>query len=82
MSRRLLQSLETLTRVTPDTQRRRVLLLQTEAVTEVIQRTVPSPGDRAGLESYARRVSDALTKDQVEREPGYRHGLTCGAPTP
>lgn len=57
---RLLHSLETLSRITSDTGRRRVLLLQVEAVSETIQRTVRSSRERAALESHATHVSDAL----------------------
>lgn len=60
--RRLLHSLETLGRITPDTGRRRVLHLHVEAVREVIQRSVQSPQERAELESHATRVSEALTR--------------------
>jgi len=58
--RRLIHSLETLGRITPGTERRRVLFLQVEAVSEAIQRTVRSPRERAELESHATRVAEAL----------------------
>ena len=57
---RLVHSFETLSRITPGTERRRVLLLQVEAVGEMIQRTVRSPRERAALESHATHVADAL----------------------
>lgn len=52
---RLLQALETLSHITAGGHRRRVLFLQVDAVREVVQRSVPTPGERAELESYARR---------------------------
>jgi uncharacterized membrane protein len=58
--RRLIHSLETLSRITPSTERRRVLLLQVEAVREMIQRSVQSPRERGELESHATRVSESL----------------------
>jgi len=58
--RRLVHSLETLSRITPGTARRRVLFMQVEAVREAIQRSVQSPRERGALESYARHVSEAL----------------------
>lgn len=58
--RRLIHSLETLSRITPGTERRRVLFLQVEAVRERIQRSVQSPRERGELESYATRVSESL----------------------
>jgi hypothetical protein len=58
--RRLVHSLETLSRITPGTARRRVLFMQVEAVREAIQRSVQSPRERDALESYARHVSEAL----------------------
>ena len=60
MLRRLLESLETLSDVTTSGCRRRALLRQSEAVTEVIARSVASPIDQGALESYAARVSQAL----------------------
>ncbi len=62
MLRRLLESLETLSDVTTSGCRRRALLRQSEAVTEVIARSVASPIDRGALESYAARVSQALNE--------------------
>jgi uncharacterized membrane protein len=58
--RRLIHSLETLSRVTPGTERRRVLFLHVEAVREAIQRSVHSPRERGELESHATRVSESL----------------------
>jgi uncharacterized membrane protein len=58
--RRLVQSLETLSRITPGTERRRVLFLHVEAVREAIQRSVHSPRERGELESHATRVSESL----------------------
>jgi hypothetical protein len=58
--RRLIHSLETLSRVTPGTDRRRVLFLHVEAVREAIQRSVHSPRDRGELESHATHVSESL----------------------
>jgi uncharacterized membrane protein len=58
--RRLIHSLETLSRVTPGTERRRVLFLHVEAVREMIQRSVHSPRDRGELESHATHVSESL----------------------
>ena len=58
--RRLIHSLETLSRITPGTERRRVLFLQVEAVREMIQRSVQSPRERGELESHATRVSESL----------------------
>ena len=60
MLQRLLESLATLGDVTTSRSRRRALLRQAEAITEVIARTVASPVDRGALESYATRVSQAL----------------------
>ena len=57
---RLIHSLETLSRITSGTERRRVLFLQVEAVSEMIQRTARSPRERAALESHATHVSEAL----------------------
>ena len=58
--RRLIRSLETLSRITPGAGRRRVLFLHVEAVREAIQRSVPSPRERGELESHATHVSEAL----------------------
>jgi uncharacterized membrane protein len=58
--RRLVDSLEMLSRITLGTERRRVLFTQVEAVREAIRRTVQSPRERGALESHATRVSDAL----------------------
>jgi uncharacterized membrane protein len=58
--RRLIHSLETLSRITPGTERRRVLFLHVEAVREMIQRSVHSPRERSELESHATRVSESL----------------------
>ncbi len=58
--RRLIHALETLSRVTPNTARRRVLFLHVEAVRDIIQRTVHGPRERAELESHATRVSASL----------------------
>jgi len=58
--RRLIHSLETLSRITPGTERRRVLFLHVEAVREAIQRSVQSPRERGELESHATRVSESL----------------------
>ena len=58
---RLIHSLETLSRITPGTERRRVLFLHVEAVREAIQRSVHSPRERGELESHATRVSESLT---------------------
>ncbi len=57
---RLIHSLETLSRTTSGTERRRVLFLQVEAVSEMIQRTVRSPRERAALESHATHVFETL----------------------
>ncbi|MCR4376305.1 MAG: DUF2254 domain-containing protein [Acidobacteria bacterium] len=51
--RRLIHSLETLSRITPGTERRRVLVLHVEAVREASQRSVQSPRERGELESHA-----------------------------
>lgn len=59
--RRLLQALETLSRVTARAHRRRVLFHHVELVRDVSQRSVPSLEERAVLESYARRLLDDLT---------------------
>ena len=58
--RRLIHSLETLSRITPGTERRRVLFLHVEAVREAIQRSVHSPRERGELESHATHVSESL----------------------
>jgi uncharacterized membrane protein len=59
--RRLIHSLETLSRITPGTERRRVLFLHhVEAVREMIQRSVQSPRERGELESHATHVSESL----------------------
>jgi uncharacterized membrane protein len=58
--RRLIHSLETLSRITSGTERRRVLFTQVEAVREAIQRSVQSPRERGELESHARHVSESL----------------------
>ena len=58
--RRLTHSLETLGRVTPGIERRRVLFLHVEAVREMIQRSVPSPRERDELESHATQMSESL----------------------
>jgi uncharacterized membrane protein len=58
--RRLVHSVESLSRITPGTERRRVLLMQVEAVREAIQRSVQSPGERGALEVHAAHVSEAL----------------------
>lgn len=58
--RRLVHSLETLSRITPGAARRRVLFMQVEAVREAIQRSVQSPRERGALESHATHVSEAL----------------------
>ncbi len=57
---RLIHSFETLSRLTTDAERRRVLFMQVEAVREVIQRSVHSPRERGELESHARHVSESL----------------------
>jgi uncharacterized membrane protein len=57
---RLVRSLEILSRITPGTERRRVRVMQVEAVREAIQRTVRSPRERGALESHAAHVSEAL----------------------
>jgi uncharacterized membrane protein len=58
--RRLVHSLEILSRITSGTGRRRVLFMQVEAVREVIQRSVQSPRERAALELHATHVSESL----------------------
>jgi len=58
--RRLVHSVESLSRITPGTERRRVLLMQVEAVREAIQRSVQSPGERGALEVHSAHVSEAL----------------------
>jgi uncharacterized membrane protein len=58
--RRLIHSLETLSRITPGTERRRVLFLHVEALREAIQRSVQSPRERGELESHATHVSESL----------------------
>jgi len=58
--RRLVHSLEILSRITTGTARRRVLCMQVEAVSEAIQRSVQSPRERGALESHATHVSEAL----------------------
>ena len=60
MMRRLVHSLETLSRITPGTERRRVLFRHVDAVREMIQRSVQSPRERDELESHATRVSESL----------------------
>lgn len=58
--RRLIRSLETLSRITSGSERRRALFLQVEAVREMIQRSVPSPREQGELESHATHVSESL----------------------
>jgi uncharacterized membrane protein len=58
--RRLIHSLETLSGITPGTERRRVLFLHVEALREAIQRSVQSPRERSELESHATYVSESL----------------------
>jgi uncharacterized membrane protein len=60
--RRLVHSLEILSRITPGTERRRVLFMQVEAVRDAIQRSVQGPRERGALESHATHVSEALKR--------------------
>lgn len=58
--RRLIHAMATLGSITPAAERRHVLSLHVEAVTESIVRSVKNPREKTELASYARHVSESL----------------------
>ena len=66
MLERLLQSLETLSGVATTADRRRLLAAHVAAIREVAQRSVPSPTERAELDSLGARLSAAMLRSPSE----------------